>query len=336
MEAWTRFGRAVGSHMPVIVPCCVVAGVLFPQVFGPIGVAVPTLFAIMTFQGSLNNTFQQVADVFRHPGPLLAILGVTLVFMPALACALAQLLFASDQNLVTGIVLEYSVPIGVVSFMWVGMFSGNGSLALAAILVSTVASPFTIPATLQVLLGQTVHIDAMGMMVDMIFMIALPALAGMVLNDLTHGWGHERLSPVMSPACRVLLVIVITSNSSKMSDYVLHMTWQRAEVALFILLFACSGFIWGIIAAKLMRQPRANLVTMSFDCGLRNISSGAVIATQYFPGEVVFPVMCGTVFQQVLASLVGKAMERLAEDGVGGGASDAAAPAIAREGRAGR
>ena len=50
---------------------------------------------------------------------------------------------------------------------------------------------------------------------------------------------------------------------------------------------------------------------MTFTCGMRNISSGAVIATQYFPGEVVFPVMCGTLFQQVLASLIGHAFEQL-------------------------
>ena len=312
MEAWTRMGKVVGSHMPVIVPCCVIAGVLFPQVFGPIGVAVPTLFAFMTFQGSLNNTWRQLIDVFRHPAKLLVILGITLVFMPVLAHILAMALFSSDMNLVTGIVLEYSVPIGVVSFMWVGLFSGNGSLALAAILVSTVLSPFTIPLTMQVLLGHTVHIDAMSMMVNMIFMIALPALAGVVLNDATHGWGHRVLSPAISPLCRILLIIVITSNSSKMSDYVLHMTWQRAEVALFILVFAASGFLWGIIAARLMRATFPDLVTMSFDSGLRNISSGAVIATQFFPGEVVFPVMCGTIFQQILASLFGNAMQKLA------------------------
>lgn len=50
---------------------------------------------------------------------------------------------------------------------------------------------------------------------------------------------------------------------------------------------------------------------MSFDCGLRNISSGAVIASQYFPGEVVYPVMCGTMFQQMLAALFGKVIERM-------------------------
>ena len=314
VDTWKRFGAAVGSHMPFIVPACVICGVTLPQVFGPVRAFVPVMFAIMTFQGALNNTLHQLAETFRHPVPLLVILGVSLVFMPVLAHFLATLMFGGNANLVTGITLEYSVPIGVVSFMWVGMFAGNGSLALAAILISTVLAPFSIPLTLQVLLGATIHVDTLGMMVDMIFMIALPALAGMLLNDLTRGWGHASLSPAISPACRVLLVLVITANSTAMSDYVLHMTWQRAGVALFILVFAASGFVWGMIAARLLHQPFGNLVTMSFDCGLRNISSGAVIATQYFPGEVVFPVMCGTIFQQILASLFGRVMLHLTED----------------------
>lgn len=311
MNAWTRLGKAIGSHMPFIVPCCVAAGVLLPQVFGPVKTAVPALFAIMTFQGALNNTLHQLVEVFRRPGQLLAILGVTLVFMPCLAYLIAMALFGSNINLVTGIVLEYSVPIGVVSFMWVGMFNGNGSLALAAILVSTVLAPFSIPLTLQVLLGHSVEIDAASMVLDMVIMIALPALGGMLVNEVTRGWGHERLSPAINPACRIMLILIITANSTAMSDYVLHMTWQRLGVAVFILVFATSGYLWGIIAARLLHQPYANVVTMCFDCGLRNISSGAVIAAQYFPGEVVFPVMCGTMFQQILASLFGSAMQRL-------------------------
>lgn len=312
METWTRLGKAIAGHMPFIVPVCVAAGVLFPQVFGPIEHIVPLLFAFMTFQGSLNNTFREVARVFRHPAQLICVLLITLVAMPAVAFALATLLFGGNINLVAGIVLEYCVPVGVVSFMWVGMFEGNGSLALATILVSTVLSPFTIPTTLQLLLGQSIDIDVMGMMTNMILMIAVPALLGIILNDCTHGWGHKVLSPAISPACRILLIIIITSNSTAMSDYVLHMTWQRAAVALFILLFATSGFFWGLLAARLMHQPFENVVTMSFDCGLRNISSGAVIATQFFPGEVVFPVMCGTMFQQMLAALAGRLMQRMA------------------------
>ena len=100
-----------------------------------------------------------------------------------------------------------------------------------------------------------------------------------------------------------------------MSEYVLHMTWTRLDVAVFILLFTLSGFAWGALMARVLRVNASTAVTMSFDCGLRNISSGAVIATRYFPGEVVFPVMCGTLFQQLLASLVGRTMTRAVERG---------------------
>lgn len=314
MEQWKRLGAFIGKHMAYFVPLCVVAGVLLPGVFGPLKAIVPLIFAAMTFQGALNNTFEQLLAVFRHPLRLLVILAVAEVLMPCLAYLLGSLLFGDNVNLLTGVVLEYSVPIAVISFMWVGIYDGDGPLCLASILVSTVISPVSIPVTLSILLGASIHIDAMGMVGDMVVMIALPALAGMLVNELTRGWGHERLSPVLSPASRLITIVLITANSTSMSEYVLNMTWQRLEVALFILVFATSGFFWGLLAARILHGSQPLLVTMSFTCGLRNISSGAVIAAQYFPGETVFPVMCGTLFQQILAATFGHIIERLCAD----------------------
>ncbi len=251
--------------------------------------------------------------------------------MPALAFLLSSAIFAGNTNIVTGSLIEYSVPIGIVSFMWVGMFSGNTALALTSILVSTLGSPNTIPIKLKLLMGASIDVDAPAMMFDMTLMIAAPALAsidvdapammfdmtlmiaapalgGMIVNDLTRGWGRDVLSPAAAPLSKIFLVLIITSNSTAMSEYVLHitwkrlgvalfilLTWKRLGVALFILLFALSGFGWGALVARVLRVNAPTAVTMSFDCGLRNISSGAVIATRYFPGEVVFPVMCGTL-----------------------------------------
>ena len=118
MDKWTRFGKAIGSHMPFIAPLCVLAGVMIPQVFGVTEHVVPVLFAIMTFQGSLNNNFRSVAEQFRHPKNMLFVLGLSIVVMPVVAHAIASLIFGGDPNLVTGATLEYCVPVGVVSFMW--------------------------------------------------------------------------------------------------------------------------------------------------------------------------------------------------------------------------
>ena len=307
MKQWVGLGKFLAGRMQVIVPICVALGVLFPQQIGVLKPIVPTLFAFMTFQGALSNTFHQVTEVFRRPLHLVLALLVSAVLIPIAAYAMGSLFFGSNPNLVCGIVLEYSVPVAVTAFMWISMFGGNGPLALTIILTSSVISPVTIPLTLKLLLGATVAIDVPGMMQNMSFMIAIPAVLGIVINELTRGWGHEKLSPALSPACKFMMMGVIASNSTAMSEYVLHMNAVRLEVAL----FAISGFVVGFLVARALHLPYSETTTMCFTCGMRNISSGAVIATQYFPGEVVFPVMCGTLFQQVLASIIGHLFECL-------------------------
>ena len=65
---------------------------------------------------------------------------------------------------------------------------------------------------------------------------------------------------------------------------------------------AALGYALGWVCAVLLKRKRNLIVSMTFGCGMRNISAGAVIAAAYFPGEVMFPVMIGTLFQQVLAA----------------------------------
>ena len=223
MKQWVGLGKFLAGHMQVIVPICVALGVLFPQQIGVLKPIVPTLFAFMTFQGALSNTFHQVAEVFRRPLHLILALFVSAVIIPIAAYAMGSLFFGSNPNLVCGIVLEYSAPVAVTAFMWISMFGGNGPLALTIILTSSVISPVTIPLTLKLLLGATVAIDVPSMMQNMAFMIAIPAVLGIVINELTRGWGHEKLSPVLSPACKFMMMGVIASNSTAMSEYVLHM-----------------------------------------------------------------------------------------------------------------
>lgn len=200
MKQWVGLGKFLAGHMQIIVPICVALGVLFPQQIGALKPIVPTLFAFMTFQGALSNTFHQVAEVFHHPLHLILALLVSAALIPIAAYTMGSLFFGSNPNLVCGIVLEYSVPVAVTAFMWISMFGGNGPLALTIILTSSVISPVTIPLTLKLLLGATVSIDVPSMMQNMAFMIAIPAVLGIVINELTRGWGHEKLSPALSPA----------------------------------------------------------------------------------------------------------------------------------------
>ena len=72
---------------------------------------------------------------------------------------MGHLLFPNNMNLITGMVLEFSIPTAVASMMWVSIFDGNSSLSLSLVVIDTVLAPFIIPFTLHFLIGSNVSID---------------------------------------------------------------------------------------------------------------------------------------------------------------------------------
>ncbi|MEE1274178.1 MAG: bile acid:sodium symporter family protein [Olegusella sp.] len=313
MQAWQRLGRFLAGHMLVIIPMGLAIGVFFPQTLSWMKPAVPVLFALMTYQNSLGNEVSGLRDVLRRPAPLLIALVFVHVFVPLLAFGLGTLLFSGaphGSDILTGFALEYAVPVGSSTIMWISLFGGDISLGLATLLVSTLLAPFSIPATVKLLVGASVTVDTVGMMRDMIFMIALPAIAGTATNELTHGWGKQTLSPALSPLARILLPLIVSINSTGISSFLFHLTPSLVEVMLFVLFFSVFGYTAGFLIGLATRQPRGRFIALTFSCGVRNISAGAVIAMRYFPAATLFPVMIGTLFQQFLAALSGRVMER--------------------------
>ncbi len=299
MQAWRRLGAFIGDHLLVIIPIGLAIGVCFPQTLSWMKPAVPALFAVMTFQNSLGNEVSGLRDVLHRPAPLLIALVFVHVFVPLLAFGLGTLIFSGaphGSDILTGFALEYAVPVGSSTIMWISLFEGDISLGLATLLVSTLLAPFSV--------------DTVGMMRDMILMIALPAIAGTATNELTHGWGKRTLSPALSPLARILLPLIVSINSTGISSFLFHLTPYLVGVMLFVLCFSVFGYAAGFVIGLVTRQPRGRFISLTFSCGVRNISAGAVIAMRYFPAATLFPVMIGTLFQQFLAALSGRVMQR--------------------------
>ena len=313
MATWLAIGDWIGAHLMVVVPVCVALGVVFPQVLLSIKPYIPVLFAIMTFQNSLGNETSAMREALRHPLPLAVTLLVVHVVMPLVTFAAATLVFGAGSPTVAGVVLEYSVPIGASTVMWIGMFAGELALGLSALLASTLLAPFSIPLTLQLLVGTTVEIDALGMIADMLFMIALPALAGTLLNEFSHGWAKQSLAPATTPVSRILLPIIVATNATGIAGYLHHLNLVLVGIIAFMLAFAVLSLVVGMMLARAMAKTRARYVAIAFSCGIRNVSAGAVLAAQYFGPEVMFPAVIGTLFQQFLAALFGRVMERTLE-----------------------
>lgn len=310
MDGWKKLGKCISGHMAIIVPLVVALGVLVPELLLPLKPIIPTLFAVVTFQNALGNDVKSLKETFASPLPLLVTICLVHVVAPLVVRLFAGLLFGDAPDTVTGIVLEACVPVGATTVMWSGVYGGNVALALAVMFVSTCIAPFTIPWTLRLLVGASVEVDVFGMMSDMLFMVGIPAVLGVAVNELTHGWGKERLSPTMAPLSSILVPIIIGTNATGISEPMHHLTPRLVAVAGFVGCVTVVSIAVGALVARALKQSPETTVTMMFDCGIRNISAGAVLASAYLPAESLFPVMAGTLFQQFLAAVVGRVMQR--------------------------
>ncbi|MBY0011870.1 bile acid:sodium symporter family protein [Paenibacillus typhae] len=300
-----KLNRVLNRMMPLITPLSVLTGVLCGSALTPYTYLSPWLFAFMTFAGSISLGVRDFVNVIKKPLPLFVCLFILHIAMPLVAFGLGNLLYYTDQFTITGLVLAAVIPTGVSSFIWVSIYKGNTALTLSIILIDTLLAPFVVPGVLSVLIGTNVELDTWAMMGSLFWMIVVPSLLGMILNEWSKGAVAPVWSPRLNPFSKVFMAVVIMINGSVISPYLADIDLKLIGLAAVIVFMASTGYVLCFLTAKVLRWNEADEVALIFNGGMRNISAGAVLAVSYFPAPVAVPVVLGMVFQQLLASLAG-------------------------------
>lgn len=296
--------------IPFITSTSVILGIIFSTYIKDFTFLVPWLFAFMTFEGSLSMNFNALKGALMHPFPVIVILFILHIIMPLWALTFGYIVFPSDELTITGITLGMIIPTGISSFIWVAMKKGNTALTLSIILIDSLLSPFVIPLSLSILFGKTVEMNVGAMMSGLFFMIVLPSLLAIGLNELTKGKASKSVKPILAPISKLFLAVVVMLNGSAVAPYFYQIDLKLILIILSVLIVALSGYFISYVVAKLLRFNNETLIACTFSGGMRNISAGAVIAIHYFPAAVVLPVICGMLFQQILASLYGVILDK--------------------------
>lgn len=304
MRVLNRANAFMGRHIAVITLCCVALGVLFPGEFSCLNRITIWLFAFMTFANSLGGGFYEMGEVILHPLPVLVTLLLLHVVMPLIALATGNLLFPSSPLFTTGMMLELTIPTAIASLMWVGIANGNTSLCLAIVLLDTLLSPFVIPLTLKLLVGSVVKIDTLGMIQNLVIMVAIPALAAMTLFQATHGHVSKTLKPRLAPFAKITLFLIIIANATGCAPFLRNITKTLVLVMLSTFFLSVFGYFLSYQAGRFLKLDFPTTETITLTGGMRNISAGAVLAARYFPGDVLFPVAFSPLFQQITTAVV--------------------------------
>ncbi|ALC83395.1 MULTISPECIES: bile acid:sodium symporter family protein [Bacillus] len=299
-----QLNRTLGKVMPVLTPLSVVTGVLLADNLSYLAFLVPWVFALMTFGGSLGSSFKSFQHAIVHPLPLIIVIAVLHIIAPLIAWSTGHLFFYGDSYTITGLILGMIIPTGITSVIWVSMYKGNLGLTLSIILIDTILSPFIVPFSLSLLVGEQVHMEVWGIMRGLFGMIVIPSLLGMGFNQYAPKI-TKRLSTLLAPVTKLGLIVVVSINSSVVAPYFQHIDYKFVLTALTVFILAFSGYLISWLLGRMLRNSREVIISLIYTGGMRNISVGAVLAVGFFPPPVAVPVITSMLFQQVLAGFYG-------------------------------
>lgn len=302
----------IQKWMPVLTPLSLVIGVLLEKIGTHFLFLVPVLFAVMTFISSLNLKFRDIKVFKQYPKTILFVIAFLHILMPLWAFFLAELIF-DDRLLTIGFLISVAVPTGVTSVIWVTISKGNLPLSLAIILIDTLLAPILMPLILHLVVGESISLNTSALIFDLIWMIVLPSILGILVNEWTKGKLFEQYGKPMSLVSKLCLFGIIMINSSAIAPYVKTIDLELAKVIAVVLFLAVSGYVFSLVLGRLLWKSEADQATFVFNGGMRNIAVGVVIATTYFPSKVAMPVVFGMLFQQVLASIFYKIIRKNSE-----------------------
>lgn len=303
--------------MAVLTPLSLVLGVFLEDVGGFLLFLVPWLFAFMTFSSSLSMKLNDIKVFTKYHKTILISIAFLHILMPIWAYTLSTIIF-DDHLLTIGYVLSVAVPTGVTSVIWVNICKGHIPLSLSIVLIDTLLSPIIMPYLLHIIVGESIAIDTASIIIDLLWMIVLPSIAGIALNELSKGSIQNTIGKYLGPLSKLSLFGVIMINSSAIAPYLKDINWELIGVIFLVLILSISGYIFAMLLGRFIWKDTSILTTFVFIGGMRNIAVGVIVATTYFPAKVAMPVVFGMLFQQVLASLFSKVIQKkqLKKDGL--------------------
>ncbi|HAE38816.1 MAG TPA: hypothetical protein DCG57_09285 [Candidatus Riflebacteria bacterium] len=272
--------------------------------------AVPLMFGYMTFVTALKTSWKDLGTIFRKPLPLISIVVLQHLLMPFIASILSNALFAGRQELILGYILMAALPVGITAVIWTGIGKGDVALSLTAATIDTLLSPLVVSAVLLLFAGQQAALDYPAMIAGLIKMIVIPSVLGLTINDLSRGTFYDRSIRYLGIPSFISMCAVIMINVGMAQKSASEMFTRAPMIVLLTLILTLTGFLSGLLLAKLFGFKESAVISSVFCAGIRNTSAGLVLAIGHFPVEASIPVLVAMMFQQPLAAISQRMLNR--------------------------
>jgi len=295
--------------IPITTPLSIALGFFLPNIFIHLRPFVILLFGVMTFSGALKLKAAELGNVVRSPFPIFLFFIATHVLMPLAALALPSLFFA-NSDIVAGFVLLFAGPTAVSSFIWITVFKGDKALCLTLILLDTLLAPLVVPGTVSILMGTKITMDMTGIAISLLFMVVVPTIIGVALNETSKGKIPAVVCPAVDPFAKICLMLVIAANASPLASSIRFADPIIWKIGLICITLLVLGFMLAKLIGVIGKIGEEKSISLIISGGLRNNSAVMTIAVTFFPEAAVLPTLMSLIFQQIIAAIIGKLLFR--------------------------
>jgi tagaturonate reductase len=312
-KAQLVINHVLNRLIPVTTPLSIALGFLLPSVFITLRPFIPWLFGMMTFSGALRLKAAELGTVIRNPKPIIVFFLLSHILMP-LTALFSSSLFIVNPDVNTGFVLLFAGPTAVSGFIWVTIFKGDKALGLTLILLDTLLAPFFVPGTVSVLMGAKVAMDMTGIAISLLYMIVIPTIIAVGINETSRGKIPDVICPTLDPLAKICLMLVIAANASIVAPVIRFDDPLIRQTALLCIVLTVFGFLLAKLGGILGKCGDQKNVSMVIAGGLRNNSVVMTIAVTFFPRYTVLPTLLSIIFQQTIAAIMGKLLLKKEQD----------------------
>jgi len=285
------------------------------------------MLATLLFNAGLGVDTNELRNLAKKPlvladgvaGNLAAPLGFILV----LSLVMASWHNADElQQILTGLALVASMPIAGSSTAWAQNASGNLSLSLGLIVLTTVLSPVLTPLVLHTVgfvttgdYSEDLHTLASGGVGAFLGLwVILPSALGISVRRIAGDQRIAAIKPYVKLTNYLVLVLLNYANASlTLPQAVAHPDPDLFAAILLITLALCvTTFGAGYLLARYLRVDRDSTVSLMFGLGMNNNGTGLVLASMALAEhpQVMLPIIFYNLVQHLVASFVDFALFR--------------------------
>ena len=233
---------------------------------------VPLLQIIMFGMGA-TMSLKDFAGVIKMPYGVFVGLVCQLTIMPLIGFGLASS-FGFPPEIAAGIILVGASPSGLASNVMSYIAKANLALSVTLTAVATLLAPLVTPFLMEMLAGQFIEIDFLGMMWSIMKMVIFPVVVGLIFNAVVvrHVPGFLKILPFVSMTAIAVIITIITAAGR---DNLLQIG--------VLLIVAClihnlSGYFLGYWACKVIGMDERSCRTIALEVGMQNSGLASGIA----------------------------------------------------------